>query len=90
MTKAFSKISSRVKLAWDSLNDDTKRRAYRQEVVETNTIAMSAELLGKKGEMMIMKKDKREATLCFSKAAELEPRNPAHREGLSRARAVIS
>jgi len=90
MAKAFSKIHKRIELAWAGLNTESKRREYRAEVVEANTITMSAELLAKKGEMMIMKKDRREATMCFSKAAELEPRNSAYKEGLSRARSVIA
>jgi hypothetical protein len=90
MTAAFTKISGRIELAWESLNNDKKRRGYREEVVEANTIMMSAELLAKKGEMMIMKKDRREAVICFSKAAELDPRNSTYREGLSRARSVVT
>jgi len=90
MTKAFSKIAQRIEQAWENLNSDQKRRAYRVEVVETNTVIMSAELLAKKGEMMIMKKDRREATLCFTKAAELMPGKSAYREGISRARSVVT
>jgi hypothetical protein len=90
MTKAFSKIAQRIEQAWENLNSDQKRRAYRDEVVETNTVIMSAELLAKKGEMMIMKKDRREATLCFTKAAELMPGKSAYREGISRARSVVT
>jgi len=45
-------------------------------------------LLGKKGEMAIMRKDRREASSCFSKAVELVPGEPLYRDGLRRSSGV--
>ncbi len=51
-------------------------------------IVQSAELLAKKGEMAIMKKDYREANLCWGKAMELVPGRSEFREGYQRAQAL--
>ncbi|MBN1336207.1 MAG: hypothetical protein JXB39_09625 [Deltaproteobacteria bacterium] len=67
------------------LSDDKRRRTYRQEVVEKAKIEGSAEILGRKGEMALLKADRKEAMLCFSKAVELCPLVSAYREGLERA-----
>ena len=51
-------------------------------------IVQSAELLAKKGEMAIMRKDRRESTTCFAKALELIPGRPDFREGFQRASGI--
>ncbi len=71
------------------LMNDARRREYRKTFLEPMMISQSAELLAKKGEMAIMRKDRREGSLCFAKALELEPNNAEYREGLQRARTVV-
>jgi hypothetical protein len=84
----IGKINVRLDEAFAAVEDDRKRRAYRATIVEADMIAQSADLLGRKGEMAIMRKDKREAIHCFEKAGELEPRNGGFLEGLGRSRSM--
>ncbi|MEC8278374.1 MAG: hypothetical protein VX026_11685, partial [Myxococcota bacterium] len=70
---------------YQMLKTDSSRREYRLKVVERDLIVNSADLLSKKGEMAIMRFDKREACACFSKALELMPNKSEFREGLRRA-----
>ncbi len=81
-------IRTRFTEAYQALKDDRKRRAYRTEIIEEEIIAQSADLLGKKGEMAIMRNDRRDAAACFGKALELVPRSMEFREGLQRAAAL--
>lgn len=82
-------IRSRFDESYELLRSDSRRREYRKTLIEPMMIAQSAELLGKKGEMAIMRKDRREGTLCFAKAMELVPNHPTYRDGLQRARTVV-
>ncbi|MGC6509180.1 MAG: hypothetical protein ACON4U_12245 [Myxococcota bacterium] len=81
----IAQIRNQVKKAYQMLKTDSSRREYRLKVVERDLIMNSADLLSKKGEMAIMRFDKREACACFSKALELMPNKSEFREGLRRA-----
>ena len=76
--------------AFKTLKSDKKRREYRRKLIEKDLIIQSALLLAKKGEMAIMRRDRREGCSCFSKALELFPANQEYRDGLRRAAAVTS
>ena len=78
-------IQEQIEAAWNRLRTDAGRREYRKEVIEAGTIVQSAELLGRKGDMAIMRQDRRDACACFGKALELTPGNAEYREGLKRA-----
>jgi hypothetical protein len=82
------KINERIRHATAVLKDGPKRREYRKSILEAFMIEQSAELLGRKGEMAIMRHDRREAVACFAKAQELDPRNPEYAEGLARSQAI--
>jgi hypothetical protein len=88
MEKALGEIDKWMEQAYAAVVEDKPRRAYRLEVVEEETIKQSAELLARKGEMAIMKHDRKEASLCWGKALELIPRSAAFREGYQRALAT--
>lgn len=81
-------INAAMEVSYAAIKDKTARRVYREEIVESSMILQSAELLGKKGEMAIMKKDFREANLCWSKALELIPNRSDFRDGYQRAQAL--
>ena len=51
-------------------------------------LLVPVELLGKKGELHIMKADRHEAVTCWAKAAELRPQMGIYRDGLSRAKSI--
>ena len=88
--KAASKdIIKRIDEAHATLKPEKSRREYRKTIVEQMMIMQSAELLSKKGEMAIMRKDRREACGCFAKALELVPGHPEFRDGLRRSTALI-
>ena len=81
-------ISERIRSAAVTLKDAAKRREYRKSILEGFMIEQSAELLARKGEMAVMRHDRREAVACFAKALELEPRSAEYAEGLARAQAI--
>jgi hypothetical protein len=81
-------INASLEAAHTVLNTDSSRRRYRAEVIEKDTISGSAEMLGKQGEMAIMRRDRSAACGAFSMAAELVPGEPAYRDGLRRATTV--
>lgn len=81
-------INSSLEAAHTVLGSDTSRRRYRSEVIEKDTIAGSAEMLGKQGEMAIMRRDRPAACGAFSMAAELVPGESSYRDGLRRATTV--
>lgn len=83
-------ISKSIHEAYTKLKVDSQRREYRLEMIEKEMIKQSAALLSKKGEMAIMRRDRREACGCYSKALELVPGNQEYRDGLRRAAAVTS
>jgi tetratricopeptide (TPR) repeat protein len=89
LIRAMEFVRQRLGEAYAVLSSDDRRRTYRKELLEPMMIRQSAELLSKKGEMAIMRKDRREAMTCFAKALELQPGNPAYREGMQRARTAI-
>jgi hypothetical protein len=72
--------------AYDVLAKENQRRLYRENLIERSMIDSSAELLGKKGEMALMKKDMREASTCYAKAHELRPRSVDFLAGMERAK----
>lgn len=88
MVKALEIINVAVEAAYLKVKDKGPRRGYREEIVETSMIVQSADLLGKKGEMAIMKKDYREANFCWTKALELMPGHQEYRDGYQRAQAL--
>ncbi len=74
--------------AHDRLRHDASRREYRETIIEQSMLFQTAEILAEKGEMAIMKRDRREATACFAKALELQPGHPKFLEGAQRAATV--
>jgi len=84
----LERINARLDEAFNVLEDDTTRRRYRGEVIEKDAIINSADMLGKQGEMAIMRRDRREACGAFAKAAELVPSEPSYRDGLRRATSI--
>jgi hypothetical protein len=88
MLNELKAIRARVDAAEAILKEPLKRREYRKTLLEPFMIEQSAELLAKKGEMAVMRHDRREAVLCFSKALELEPKNPDYQASLQRAQAI--
>ena len=84
----LEKIHARLDEAFASLESDSSRRRYRAEVVEKDAIVNSAEMLGKQGEMAIMRRDRAAACGAFAKAAELVPGEALFRDGLRRATTI--
>lgn len=85
MLAELAKINERIKTAAHTLRSTDSRREYRKQILEGFMIDQSAELLGRKGEMAIMRHDRREAVACFAKALELVPKNAEYLEGMARA-----
>jgi hypothetical protein len=85
---ALQEIHNAADEANKTLSVDGLRREYRASVIERMKIEQSAEMLGRQGEMAIMKDSAREAVACFAKAVELVPSNTEYREGLVRARMI--
>ena len=88
LEEAIEKIRKSIEKAYNHVRTKKGRRAYREEIVEADTILNSADLLAKKGEMAIMKANGREAVLCWSKAVELVPHNANFKDGLQRSRGL--
>jgi hypothetical protein len=86
--EAVGLINTRLDEAYKILENDTSRRRYRAEVIEKDSIINSAEMLGKQGEMAIMRRDRREACGAFTQAAELLPSESSYRDGLRRATTI--
>ncbi len=78
-------INVRLDEAFTAVENERERRIYRAKIIEKDSIQQSAELLGNKGEMAIMRHDRREAMTCFAKASELVPNEPKYRDGFRRA-----
>ena len=77
-------ILQRINEAYSFVKNDKSRREYRLKLIEKEMILQSASLLAKKGEMAVLRKDRREACSCFSKALELIPTSQEYRDGLRR------
>jgi hypothetical protein len=88
LEEALGRIQAGLDKAYEAINKDYTRRAYREEIIERTQIEQSAEVLSRKGEMAILKNDRREALACFVKASELMPKVTAYKEGIERARRV--
>jgi hypothetical protein len=71
--------------AYSSLLDDTARRTYRAEIIESHHITQAAVLLGQQAEQALGKGDKRGAIQCYSKAIELQPDEIKWKQGLRHA-----
>jgi len=84
----LGKINVRLDEAHAAVEAERSRRTYRATVIEKDAIVQSADLLGKKGEMAIMRQDKAEAISCFSKASELVPSEAKYRDGLRRSQGI--
>ncbi|MEL6344399.1 MAG: hypothetical protein AAFV53_14875 [Myxococcota bacterium] len=83
-------ISGYLKKAHGVLGNDGSRRAYRQKVIQPGTILQTAERLGQKGEVALMRKVYDEACVCFAKAVELDPENINYKKGLRKATAAAA
>jgi hypothetical protein len=81
-------INARIDEAYAALENDSSRRSYRADVIEKDAILNSAEMLGKQGEMAIMRRDRAAACGAFAKAAELIPGESSFRDGLRRATTI--
>jgi hypothetical protein len=84
----IERINTRFDEAFAAIEPDSGRRRYRAEVIEKDAISNSAEMLGKQGEMGIMRRDRAAACGAFSKAAELVPGESSFRDGLRRATTI--
>jgi hypothetical protein len=86
---AAKDILVRIDEAHATLKPEKTRREYRKKLIEPMMLMQSAELLSKKGEMAIMRKDRRDACGCFAKALELVPGYASFRDGLRRSTALL-
>jgi hypothetical protein len=75
--------------AYVDLRSDERRRAHRQKMVDPGRIANSAELLARKGELALERKDGRGAMICFQKAAELLPKDERFSMAINRAKKLF-
>ena len=87
-TADLETINAKLDEAFTVLESDAGRRRYRADVIEKDAIVNSAEMLGKQGEMAIMRRDRAQACGAFAKAAELVPGEPMFRDGLRRATTI--
>ncbi len=78
---------AKARVAFATLSEDAKRRAYRQELVGEATVHATAGLLGKKGQDALARAARDEAVACFARAAELMP-GAGHDASLRRAEAL--
>jgi hypothetical protein len=81
-------VYAAARAAYDALRNDAARRDYRVKLFDRTRLGQTADMLGKKGEMALMKGSQREALECFSKALELSPTDADLRTGYERARAI--
>ncbi len=88
LAETIQRINDRIDEAYEVLTDENRRREYRKTLVEDFMIVQSAELLARKGEMAIMRQERKVAVNCFAKALELQPRSGEYRASLQRARGV--
>lgn len=79
-------IGSGMKEAYERLRTDAGRREYRLSIIEKPMIDQSAQMLGVKGEMALVKENWREAQECYAKALELIPNNAEYSSGLAKAK----
>ena len=86
----MERILKRIQQSYAVLKEDRSRREYRLKMIEKDKVVQSAELLSKKGEMAIMRRDRREGILCFSKALELVPGRADFLDGLRRSTSISS
>lgn len=84
----LQKVNAKLVEAHQTLVNETRRREYRRSVIEESKIQQSAELLGRQGDMAVLRNDRRHATACYVKAVELVPGNAEYRAGLARARSL--
>jgi len=84
-----AQVADRIEQAHAVLSKESSRREYRKSKVEAFMIVQSADLLAKKGEMAIMRQDRREACSCYAKALELVPNRAEFADGLRRATAIV-
>lgn len=89
LAKEAEVILQHIEDAYQTIKPDKSRREYRKTLIEPMMLQQSAELLSRKGEMAIMRRDRREACGCFAKALELIPSHPEFRDGLKRSTAIV-
>jgi hypothetical protein len=88
LEEAVAMINTHLDEAFTTLESDSSRRRYRQEVIEKDAIINSADMLARQGEMAIMRKDRRAACGSFAKASELIPGESSYRDGLRRSTVI--
>ena len=88
LSEQLTVIGQALEEAYNRLRHEASRREYRASIIEPGMLLQTAEILAKKGEMAILKRDRSEAVACFAKALELQPGHPKFLEGAQRARIV--
>jgi hypothetical protein len=89
LRKDAEEILTHINESHEFLKDASQRRAYRKTLIEPMMIRQSADLLSKQGEMAIMRRDRRAACGCFTKALELMPKSSLYKAGLKRSTAIM-
>lgn len=89
LRKDAEEILTHINESYEFLKDASQRRAYRKTLIEPMMIRQSADLLSKQGEMAIMRRDRRAACGCFTKALELIPKSSLYKAGLRRSTAIM-
>lgn len=77
-------VQRRIEVAYETLSHDGRRREYRETLIEKVMIQQSAELLAKRADMALMRKDVKDASTCLHKALELIPNSAEYRDALRR------
>lgn len=75
-----------IEKAYGEVRTDQRRREVRGELVDPGRIENSAELLARKGEIALQRKDARGALICYQKAIELVPDDDRFHQGLAQAK----
>ncbi len=70
-------------------SDETRRKTYRNDIVEQGKRQMAGELFHKQGEMELFKPDIPKAKECFERVLELDPGGSGAQERLARSRKVL-
>jgi hypothetical protein len=82
-------IGKAIEDAYLDLRSDDRRRTRRKQFVDEPRIQSSAELLARKGEIAIERKDGRGAMVCFLKAQELMPKDERFALGVQKAKKLF-
>jgi hypothetical protein len=82
-------ITKVIEETYVDLRSDERRRQRRKQFVDEARIQSSAELLARKGELAIERKDGRGAMVCYLKAAELLPKDERFARGIQNAKKLF-